>query len=124
MSCVLIYAAAAATIVEVYVEQVDVIVAEHPEITEEWVEKVMAHESDGSGGVTKEKFIIAALEQFGIIDRKKHIKPLAKVRKDQLLCQSRIVTSICCLIVKSYRNHSISTISFSCTHFLCLSRSL
>jgi hypothetical protein len=77
MGSVLIFAASMATIVEVYVEQLDVIVSEQPEITEEWVAKVLEHE--GGEEVSKERFIIAALEQFGVIDHKKHVRPLTTV---------------------------------------------
>jgi cell division ATPase FtsA len=77
MGSVLIFAASMATMVEVYVEQLDVIVSEQPEITEEWVAKVLEH-ADGEE-VSREMFIIAALEQFGVIDHKKHVRPLMHV---------------------------------------------
>jgi hypothetical protein len=49
-------------------------------VIEEWITKVLEEDGDGGEEVSSDKFILAGLEQFGVVDRRKHIRPLIKVR--------------------------------------------
>lgn len=88
MSCVLIYAAAVSNMVDVYIESMDKAAFEVEQanrnyeefdvkFSDDWAHKIFP---DGSGeSINRDKVILLALVELGVIDHKSDIKPLIKV---------------------------------------------
>jgi hypothetical protein len=84
--CVIIYAAAASNLIDVYKETLESaaqINDNNMDITQDkfnnsWTEKIFAGEKDGT--VSKAKLILLTLLELGVIDEKHDIRPIKKVR--------------------------------------------
>jgi voltage-gated potassium channel len=84
--CVILYAAAASNLIDVYKESVESaarITDNDMDLTQDkfnssWTEKVFAGEKDST--VSKAKLILLTLLELGVIDEKHDIRPIKKVR--------------------------------------------
>ena len=88
MSCVIIYATATGNILEVYYESINDVVADVEigatvnnqgthmtgRFTDTWVEKVLAEQN--TTAVERSNFVLMVLEEKGLIDRKRDVRPL------------------------------------------------
>jgi Ion channel len=89
-TCVLIYTAAVSNIIEVYIESVNsaALAVEQAnrgyeefdlKFSDDWAHKIFP---DGSGdSISRDKVVLLALVELGVIDHKSDIKPLIKVSK-------------------------------------------
>ena len=111
--CVLIYATAAANLIEVYMETLNTAAAiiidaedlnkDEGKFSDEWVEKILplGGEKEDSAMLSKSKVILLALIELGIVDQKRDIKPLADVSDNLLFLSMSIHLSLCILLYLS-----------------------
>lgn len=103
LSCVLIYTTAAGNLIEVYIEAVTTAAASRNELplkydefegkfSDTWVDELLP---EGSAiAISREKAILVALVELGILDSLKDIQPLNQVSNGEYLVQQSVVHGV------------------------------